>query len=112
MKYMVMYRNEFEASIEADTPKEAVEKFEKGDCVIKPIRTGLLPGALQVYNEAGHPVPLREEVKQMDEKELAKEVIEEVKDQLRCRADAFDLKSSYRAIEKILREHVATYKRE
>ena len=46
----------------------------------------------------------------MPEKELAKEIIEEVKDQLRCRADAFDLKSSYRAIEKILREHIATYK--
>lgn len=58
MKYTTMYRNEFEAFIEADTPKEAVEKFEKGDCVIKPIRTGLLPGAIRVYDEAGHPVSL------------------------------------------------------
>ena len=47
-------------------------------------------------------------------KELAEEIIEEVKEFLRCRADAFNLKSTHKSIErsikKILREHVATYK--
>jgi len=44
----------------------------------------------------------------MPEKELAKElteeIIEEVKEFLKCRADAFDLKSTHRSIERSIRK--------
>ena len=46
-------------------------------------------------------------------KELAKEIIEEVKEFLHSRADALDLKSTHRSIErsirKILREHASDF---
>jgi len=40
----------------------------------------------------------------MTKKELAKIIIEEIKDLLRWRADALNFKSTYKGIEKILRE--------
>jgi len=36
MKFIVAYRNEFEAEVEAKTKEEAMEKFEKGECEISP----------------------------------------------------------------------------
>jgi len=41
----------------------------------------------------------------MTKKKLARIIIEEIKDLLRGRADALNLKSSYKSIERILREH-------
>jgi len=41
----------------------------------------------------------------VSEKKLAKMIIEEIKSLLRCRADALDLKSTQKSVEKIIREH-------
>jgi len=80
--------------------------------MIKPMTAEEAADAKRIMKETANRKRLMAKCNLRRRKELAKEIIEEVKDQLRCRADAFDLKSSYRAIEKILREHVATYKRE
>lgn len=51
MKYTVTYRDEFMAKdVEADSPKEAIEKFEKGDCKIE-VLNELHPSFIQVFDE-------------------------------------------------------------
>lgn len=50
MKYTVTYRGEFMATVEADSPKEAIEKFEKGDCKIE-VLNELHPSFIQVFDE-------------------------------------------------------------
>lgn len=52
MIFIVTYRNEFEARIQARSVNEAVEKFEKGECEIeRSDRGGLWRELIDVYKE-------------------------------------------------------------
>jgi len=51
-KFIVVYRQEFEAEIEAMDKQEAIEKFQKGKCKVIP-RYNLWNEFFEVFDEDG-----------------------------------------------------------